>query len=147
LKLDVDKLREYNEAHGYSRGDALLKTIAKISTSAAQRPADFTARLGGEEFGVLLPDTDLEGALTVAENIRSAVEAARIADGDGRDPGSATVSIGAASWNPSNGGTTVDFIAKANENLDAAKNAGRNKIVGTGALRSAYGLAALRPNG
>ena len=136
LKLDVDKLREYNDAHGYSHGDALLKTVAQISASAAKRPADLTARLGGEEFGILLPDTDLDGAITVAENIRAAVETVRMPTADNRVPGAATVSIGAASWVPTDGGTTVDFIAKANENLDAAKSAGRNKVIGTNAMRA-----------
>ena len=136
LKLDVDKLSEYNDTHGYSHGDALLKTVAQISASAARRPADLAARLGGEEFGILLPDTDLDGAMNVAEKIRSAVETMRLPTTDNNIHGSTTVSIGAASWIPADGGTTMEFIAKANENLDAAKSAGRNKVIGTDAIRA-----------
>ena len=136
LKLGVDKLSEYNDVHGYSHGDTLLKTVAQISASVAKRPTDLAARLGGEEFGILLPDTDLDGAMTVAEKIRGAVEIARMSTADNRVLSPTTVSIGATSWIPSNGGTTLDFIAKANENLDAAKNAGRNKVVGTNAIRA-----------
>jgi len=145
LKMDVDKLKEYNNAYGYSQGDALLKMIAQISASAVKRPTDMAARLGDEEFGILLPDTDLEGAMTVAESIRSAVESARIPTANDRSLGYATISIGATSWNPANGGTTMDFIAKANENLNTAKNAGRNKVIGTDALR-AYGNTNLCSN-
>jgi len=145
LKLDVDKLREYNNAHGYSQGDALLKMVAQISASAAKRPTDMAARLGDEEFGILLPDTELQGAMTVAENIRYAVETARIPAAGDNSSGSATVSIGAASWAPASGGTTVDFVAKANENLNAAKNAGQNKVIGTDALR-AYGILPAHPH-
>ena len=136
LKLDVDKLREYNNTHGYSQGDALLKMIAQISASAVKRPTDMAARLGDEEFGILLPDTDLDGAMTVAESIRSAVESSRLHPANDRSSGYATISIGATSWTPANGGTTVDFIAKANENLEAAKNTGRNKVIGSDAQRA-----------
>ena len=145
LKLDVDKFSEYNNTNGHSQGDELLKIVAQISASAAKRPSDMTARLGDKEFGILLPDTDLQGALTVAENIRSAVETFRIPSSNNYSLDSATVSIGATSWIPSNGGTTVDFIANANENLNTAKNFGQNKVIGTDALR-AYTTLASNPN-
>ena len=145
LKLGVDKFSEYNGSHGFAHGDSLLKTVAQISASTVKRPADLAARLGGEEFGILLPDTDLNGAMAVAEKIRTAVESAQLPTGNNNVLGTTTVSIGAASWLPMNGGTTMDFIAKANENLDAAKNAGRNKVVGTDAKR-AYGAFALHSN-
>ena len=131
MMLDVDKFKMYNDAYGHPQGDTLLKTIAKIFMAATKRPADLAARLGGEEFGILLPDTNLEGAMAIAEDIRSTVEAAPIPTIDDSSVTSTTISIGVASWTPSEGGSIQDLIAKADENLYTAKNSGRNKVIGT----------------
>ena len=131
LMLDVDKFKMYNDAYGHPQGDMLLKIVAKIFIAATRRPADMAARLGGEEFGIVLPDTNLEAALAIAEDIRAAVEVARIPTIDDSFITSTTISIGVASCEPSDSGSVQKLIAKADENLYTAKNSGRNKVVGT----------------
>jgi diguanylate cyclase (GGDEF)-like protein len=128
MMMDVDKFKTYNDTYGHPQGDTLLTTIAKIFNSAARRPGDLAARLGGEEFGVLLPGTGLEGALEVAEEIRSHVEAARIPTADGKIITQITISIGVAVRDPSSDITTEAFIAWADENLYKAKETGRNRV-------------------
>ncbi|MDR1573184.1 MAG: diguanylate cyclase [Clostridiales Family XIII bacterium] len=130
LMMDLDNFKQYNDTYGHPQGDALLKTVAGIFAAEAKRSSDLAVRLGGEEFGVLLPDTDLVGALDIAERIRRGVEAARIPTADGRASTSATVSIGAVSAVPSEKDDLRDFIEKADENLYRAKNTGKNKICG-----------------
>jgi diguanylate cyclase (GGDEF)-like protein len=128
LMMDVDKFKDYNDTWGHPQGDVLLKTICRIFSSAARRPGDLAARLGGEEFGVLLPDTDLDAALKVAEEIRSRVENTRIPTADGKTETRITISIGAASLMPSRDMLIADFIAAADRSLYTAKEAGRNRI-------------------
>jgi diguanylate cyclase (GGDEF)-like protein len=128
LMMDVDNFKAYNDTYGHPQGDTLLQTISKIFAAAAMRPADLAARLGGEEFGVLLPDTDLESALVIAEKIRSNVETVRITTASGRIMTSITISIGVVSLIPTEHTTISSFIAQADRNLYTAKNMGRNRI-------------------
>jgi diguanylate cyclase (GGDEF)-like protein len=128
LMMDVDKFKNYNDTWGHPQGDVLLKAMARIFTSAARRPGDLAARLGGEEFGVLLPDTELEAALKVAEYIRSRIEKKRIPVADGKMETGATISIGVVSLVPSRDMLIADFFSAADRYLYAAKEGGRNRI-------------------
>ena len=128
LAFDLDKFKMYNDRYGHPQGDELLKVVAKILAAAARRPSDLAARLGGEEFMLLLPATSLEAALHVAEQIREAVEGTVVPTASG-EPTSATVSIGAASVTPEPGQLSETLVARADENLYKAKNSGRNKVV------------------
>jgi diguanylate cyclase (GGDEF)-like protein len=128
MMMDVDKFKTYNDTYGHPQGDTLLRTIAKIFATATRRPGDLAARLGGEEFGVLLPDTTLEGALEVAEEIRSRVEAVRIPTADGNTITTVTISIGVTTQFPAEGSTVETFIAQADLNLYSAKETGRNRV-------------------
>ncbi|MDR1731269.1 MAG: diguanylate cyclase [Synergistaceae bacterium] len=130
LMIDIDKFKNYNDTYGHPQGDALLRAVARIFALAARRPADLVARLGGEEFGVLLLDSDLEGACIIAEKIRKDVEAARVATADRKILTSATVSIGVVSTVPGVDDSPEDFIAKADVNLYTAKETGRNRVWG-----------------
>jgi diguanylate cyclase (GGDEF)-like protein len=127
MMMDVDKFKTYNDTYGHPQGDILLKAIAGVFTSVVRRPGDIAARLGGEEFGVLLPDTPLEGALEIAEEIRAKVEAVRISAVDGKIT-TTTISIGVVSLVPSADTTIEAFVAKADEYLYAAKETGRNRV-------------------
>jgi diguanylate cyclase (GGDEF)-like protein len=127
MMMDVDKFKAYNDTYGHPQGDVLLKTIAGIFASAARRPGDLAARLGGEEFGVLLPDTDLSGALEIAEDIRSRVESTRVPAAEGKIT-AATISIGVVSLVPSKADSIEDLIAQADRCLYTAKKTGRNRI-------------------
>jgi diguanylate cyclase (GGDEF)-like protein len=126
--LDIDKFKNYNDTYGHLQGDALLKAVAKIFTVNARRPADLSARLGGEEFGILLPCTGPEAALLIAENIRADVEALKVPTADGSEITGTTVSIGVVTTTPAGKDMVKDFISRADENLYAAKETGRNKV-------------------
>jgi diguanylate cyclase (GGDEF)-like protein len=128
LMMDVDKFKDYNDTWGHPQGDALLKAVSRIFTAAARRPGDLAARIGGEEFGVILPDTDMKAALKVAEDIRSRVERCRIPTADGKTETRTTISIGAASLVPTADMLVSDFISAADRRLSAAKDGGRNRI-------------------
>ncbi|MDR1874810.1 MAG: diguanylate cyclase [Synergistaceae bacterium] len=130
LMMDLDNFKTYNDTWGHPQGDALLKAVAQIFASAARRPSDLAARIGGEEFGVLLPNTDLAGACVKAEKIRADVEALRLPLVDGSAVTSITISIGVAAILPTKDDDLRCLIARADENLYRAKDAGRNRIFG-----------------
>jgi diguanylate cyclase (GGDEF)-like protein len=93
------------------------------------------ARLGGEEFGILLPDTEIDAALMVAEEIRSRVEALRVKTADGKTRTGTTISIGVVSSRPGTNDNTADFIYRADKLLYQAKANGRNQVCpGTAAI-------------
>jgi len=133
LMIDIDGFKAYNDTYGHLQGDSLLRAAAGVFTAWAKRPADHPARLGGEEFGVLLPDTEQGAALTIAEGIRANIETLRIPikDGDkeGEKTGSVTISIGVSSTVPQREDTVTDFISRADGALYEAKKAGRNRVV------------------
>jgi diguanylate cyclase (GGDEF)-like protein len=128
MMIDVDKFKDYNDTYGHPQGDALLKAISEIFVSTARRPPDMAVRLGGEEFGILLPETPEKAACMIAEEVRSRVEAARIPLADGSAFTSTTISIGVTTQIPDEESVLEDFIARADANLYIAKNAGRNRI-------------------
>jgi diguanylate cyclase (GGDEF)-like protein len=121
LMIDVDHLRELNTAHGHMAGDRALLAVAD-SLKRATRDYDIAARFGGDDFCVLLPETDLDGALVVAERIRAAVEEST-RGGDAP----VTVSIGAVSHRGA-GFSAEEFLAVADRAACEAKASGRNAI-------------------
>ncbi|GBU25600.1 hypothetical protein R83H12_02250 [Fibrobacteria bacterium R8-3-H12] len=130
LMLDLDKFKNYNDAYGHLQGDELLVSISKISKKAVKRSSDLLFRMGGEEFGALLPDTDREGGLVVAERIRAAINEARIPLLSGNGETKITVSIGVACIFPHASGNAESLLKLADSNLYKAKATGRNKVVG-----------------
>ena len=127
LMLDVDNFKNYNDTYGHQQGDVALRAIARVLKETLMRPTDFAARWGGEEFVVLLPDTDFFGSIEVSERIRKSAEARSIPDPSGMET-SITVSIGANTWTHDLSNTVDDLIAGADMALYAAKKAGRNRI-------------------
>ncbi|UQZ88362.1 diguanylate cyclase response regulator [Deltaproteobacteria bacterium Smac51] len=125
--IDVDKFKVYNDTYGHPQGDVLLQAVAKTLQKSLKRPADFMARIGGEEFSVILPATDLNGALQMAEDLRANVEACRISGPDAASS-SVTVSIGVSSIIPSADDLQPDFIARVDAALYEAKRTGRNRV-------------------
>ena len=132
LMLDVDKFKLYNDTYGHPQGDELLKAIAKTIQGAARRPSDLAARMGGEEFGVLLSNTPLKSALIVAERIRAEVEALRLVLADGETVTQTTISVGVATEYPVRDKKMEDLLSEADKNLYIAKNSGRNRVWYTG---------------
>ena len=128
LMIDADKFKQFNDTHGHQSGDICLRVIARMVQSAAQRPGDIAARYGGEEFVVLLPSTNLPGALVIAERIRQAVEGAPIIVQAGAQT-SVTVSIGAASVVPRlEESSSIALVRQADLALYVAKRDGRNRV-------------------
>ncbi|GHV43101.1 hypothetical protein FACS189490_13070 [Clostridia bacterium] len=127
ITMDVDDFKKYNDAYGHAQGDILLKNIAKIFASEAKRPTDLAARLGGEEFAILLPKTPKSGALNIAEIVRGDVEKLRIPTGGGIITRS-TISVGVGCVVPDLDAKLEDFINNVDQMCYAAKRAGKNTI-------------------
>jgi two-component system cell cycle response regulator len=116
--LDLDHFKRVNDSHGHKAGDAVLVTVAR-AVGVHLREEDQFGRLGGEEFLVLLPDTDAGAAQHVAEKLRVEVAGARTLV-------PVTVSIGLATWDAE---TPEDLLHRADEALYAAKDAGRDRVM------------------
>ena len=127
LILDLDHFKKYNDAYGHLQGDKALQATAKIFMQILKRSGDLVARWGGEEFAVLLVNTDIEGALNVAEGIRQNVESLQIPLVDGTIS-KITVSIGINSLIPETNNLLEDFIRHADMALYTAKKEGRNRV-------------------
>jgi diguanylate cyclase (GGDEF)-like protein len=123
--IDIDNFKTINDTHGHRNGDAVLQLVADTLTSVC-RSTDEPARYGGDELGVILAETDLDGAMTIAENIRRAVEAAEVALPDGTAL-RVTASVGVAALEPGHGEPEA-LIEAADVGLYAAKRTGKNKV-------------------
>jgi diguanylate cyclase (GGDEF)-like protein len=137
LMIDVDDFKRYNDELGEASGDSTLVAVANVIWSMLGRRGDSGSRVGGEEFAVLLPETDEPGAIAVAERIRRGVERTSILHGKGARLPVVTVSIGVASTDdyPTNDGSELCMRAEAA--LYGAKAAGRNCVRVQGAFRGA----------
>jgi diguanylate cyclase (GGDEF)-like protein len=127
LLMDVDRFKAYNDTFGHQQGDEVLRAVAMAAAQSLNRPGDFVARWGGEEFVVLLPNTDSAGALNIAERIRINIENAVVPCSDGRET-KVTVSIGVNTQLPPHGSSYDGFISKADKALYKAKETGRNRV-------------------
>lgn len=125
LIMDVDHFKKFNDAHGHLAGDRVLAGVAEVMQETT-REIDTTARYGGEEFVAVLPETNLEAAVDVAERVRATL-AARIFEGR-----RVTLSIGVAEF-PTHGEGAQSLIAAADAALYQAKDGGRNRVVRAGA--------------
>jgi len=126
--MDIDHFKHVNDDYGHDAGDRVLKSLAEISILAL-RGADVLGRLGGEEFGVLLPETDEESAREVAERLRQSIERASISING--ITLSITVSIGVSILKPDMG-SMESLLKKADIALYDAKQSGRNRVVLSG---------------
>jgi len=124
LYIDADHFKQLNDRFGHLAGDAVLSRLGAAIASCI-REGDVAARLGGEEFGIFLIDADLPLALVIAERIRR--KSAHIRVGGDENDFKATVSIGIAVREP--GQPLEDLMARADENLYAAKQQGRDRVV------------------
>ncbi len=126
LLLDIDHFKAFNDRHGHQFGDQVLRVVAGILVTCI-KGRDTAARLGGEEFAVILPDTLANGAEQLAEQIRTTVANSRVRHrSSGRDLGVITLSIGVAELLPEE--PRESFIERADAAMYSAKRAGRNRI-------------------
>ncbi len=127
LLIDVDNFKAFNDAYGHPAGDECLRSIAGALVAALQRPGDLAARYGGEELAAILPETGADGALSLAEVIRSAVSDLAIPHA-ATASGIVTISLGVATRAGRGGDRAGELVERADEALYAAKAAGRNRV-------------------
>lgn len=133
ILCDVDHFKNYNDFYGHQRGDDCLIRVAQAIRQALKRPADFVARYGGEEFVAVLPNTDLDGAIEVAKQIRDRVRMLQIPHAKSQVSPSVTVSLGVASQVPSYHLIPASLLVDAADRaLYQAKQSGRDRLaIGT----------------
>lgn len=141
LMIDVDFFKRYNDCYGHLRGDICLKQVAATLQNLATRPGDIVARYGGEEFAIVLSGTDTRQAKVVAQEALQAIWDLNVPHANSEIESRVTLSIGVASMWPNTENRPEDLVAKADEALYQAKDAGRNRI----ALYYEVGRSNLRP--
>ncbi len=125
LICDLDHFKRYNDALGHLAGDDCLQRVAAALGSMLRRPADLVARFGGEEFAMVLPETDIEGARRIASQVVEVVRALRI-DHPDAPTGKVTVSVGTGTTVPNPRWAPTRLFTAADEALYEAKHAGRD---------------------
>lgn len=135
LMIDIDFFKRYNDHLGHIQGDECLRRVALALSEGATRPRDFLARFGGEEFVIVLPDTDQQGAERVAARCRDALRAARLPHPDSPVSPLVTISIGVGTLTPSTSDEPLHFIEAVDRFLYRAKEAGRDTVVVAGVVR------------
>jgi diguanylate cyclase len=125
--IDIDHFKSFNDTYGHQTGDQVLRLVA-MTLKSNIKGKDLAARYGGEEFVAILPSTDMEGAVIVAENIRRAIQAKELLKRSTNEKlGRITASFGVAAYRP--GDTPAMLIERADRCLYAAKHAGRNRVI------------------
>ena len=127
LMLDVDSFKAFNDHYGHQAGDEVLKRIASCMARSIGRSGDLAARFGGEEFVILLPETDSAGALALADHIREEIEGLDIQH-CGSLCGRVTASVGVAAIRPHAADRPDMLVEAADKALYRAKSAGRNRV-------------------
>lgn len=125
LLLDLDDFKHLNDTHGHLEGDKALVTVAKVIKSVL-RTVDAAFRYGGEEFVVLLPETDIAAAVLVAERLRQSLTDTPMTTAAGVSL-TITTSIGVAEYCPSE--PIEDFVRRADEGVYEAKRQGKNRVI------------------
>lgn len=125
---DIDHFKPYNDFYGHPAGDSCLVQVAQALERESLRPSDLAARFGGEEFTLLLPETDLPGALLVAERIQAHIRKLAILHANSAVAPMVTLSLGVASLIAAPDMSADQLIQEADERLYEAKQKGRNQI-------------------
>ena len=126
ILMDIDHFKNVNDTHGHPVGDDCLQEVAKRVQAGVRWPTDFASRYGGEEFCIILPETEADGALTVAERIRTLIESEPVQTRNGPLP--ITISAGVHSLVPDSATTPQALLEQADIALYQAKQQGRNRV-------------------
>lgn len=128
IMADLDHFKIYNDVFGHLAGDDSLRAVAETLALHARRPTDLVARYGGEEFCVVLSETPHPGAVGIAEELRSSVEALAIPHCETLDPPLVTLSAGVVTLVPGPATSVESLLGYADTALYQAKQAGRNRV-------------------
>ena len=131
IMCDIDYFKKYNDTYGHQKGDECLQHIAGAIRSVVRRTIDLIARYGGEEFAIILPGTESDDAVQLAETVRKAVENLRIPHDNSEVDTIVTMSFGVASITSQDKESDCMsvLVSKADKGLYMAKTSGRNKVV------------------
>jgi diguanylate cyclase (GGDEF)-like protein len=129
VMMDIDHFKNVNDQYGHLVGDECIKSVAHTLSKALKRPSDDVCRYGGEEFALILPSTDLEGALVLVEQLRAEIEKTTVQADDVSI--NITISAGVGTAIADLNQPEVNILALADKQLYAAKNAGRNNVQGS----------------
>jgi len=128
LLIDIDAFKALNDEYGHLRGDECLVTVARTMNSMALRSVDLVARYGGEEFAVILPGTDLPGAMEVGERLRATIQALGVPHNGSRFGQVLTISVGVATTEPGSRTACSGLVELADRALYRSKTRGRNRV-------------------
>lgn len=126
IMADIDNFKSFNDTYGHQQGDIVLKETALLFKKYT-RNIDITSRYGGEEFTIILPKTELQDAVHVAERLRKGIEEHKFPGQD--DPLHVTISLGVVQFEPVIDKNKNDFIERADKALYTAKKEGRNRVI------------------
>lgn len=129
IMCDVDHFKRFNDRYGHDGGDRCLQQIATALRSVISRPSDLVTRYGGEEFALILPGTDEEGARFLGEKLRAAVQGLAIPNADVGKGACVTISVGVSSIDHFRSDGAACLLKRADEALYRAKEKGRNQVV------------------
>jgi len=129
MMLDIDYFKQYNDTYGHVAGDKALKNVAKVLKETLKRPSDYVFRLGGEEFGILLCDTDETNSANLAREICDAVRAKKIKHEASKVNQFLTISIGVVCCIADDALDEDVLITRADEMLYEAKESGRDRYI------------------
>ncbi len=129
LYIDIDYFKHYNDHYGHPAGDHALQQVAQEIAGSARRDTDLVARIGGEEFAMLLAETELGGAYQVAERLLQAIAELAIEHRASKISDHLTLSIGIASMLPTTETQCCEYVKLADKALYRAKSEGRNRVV------------------
>jgi diguanylate cyclase (GGDEF)-like protein/PAS domain S-box-containing protein len=129
VMLDIDYFKQYNDHYGHLQGDYCLKLVANVLSAAVSRTHDFLARFGGEEFVLVLPETDTDAAMRIVERCRELLVHEWIPHERSMASKAVTVSIGVGTVVPMHGDERLSFVELVDRRLYQAKQRGRNTVV------------------
>ena len=141
ILLDIDLFKAFNDYYGHVNGDDCLRQVARVIANCAVRPADLAARYGGEEFACILPETDRNGAIAIAEKIRQGISARAIPHHGSDVADHVTASLGVVTVQCTPDGSAVGIITQADALLYRAKASGRNRVEFAGTRAMAVGIS------
>ncbi len=127
---DVDFFKLYNDTYGHALGDQCLKAVAEVMTGVFARAGELVARVGGEEFAVLLPGSDAASARKAAERLRQGIAARAMSHTTSQVASHVTLSIGVAQFEPASMDRFDQLLQCADQALYRAKTQGRDRIAG-----------------